>query len=66
MHLMPASQLGAMRECVTALRRLLDGEELNEQGASFGFTGVKLTHPAPVGVPALYGRDRAENARALG
>lgn len=55
MHLMPASQLAAMRECVTALRRLLDGEELNEQGATFGFTGVKLTHPAPAGVPVHMG-----------
>jgi len=55
MHLMPTSQLGAMRECVTSVRRLLDGAELTEQGATFGFTGVKLTHPAPAGVPVYMG-----------
>jgi 5,10-methylenetetrahydromethanopterin reductase len=47
MRLMPASPLGAMRECVTAVRALLDGEELTVAGATFGFDHVKLTYPSP-------------------
>jgi alkanesulfonate monooxygenase SsuD/methylene tetrahydromethanopterin reductase-like flavin-dependent oxidoreductase (luciferase family) len=46
MRLMPASPLGAMRECVTAVRKLLDGNELTVEGANFGFDHVKLTYPA--------------------
>lgn len=45
MGLTPPSQLGAMRECVGSVRRLLDGEELTEKGKSFEFKSVKLTHP---------------------
>jgi alkanesulfonate monooxygenase SsuD/methylene tetrahydromethanopterin reductase-like flavin-dependent oxidoreductase (luciferase family) len=47
MRLMPASQIGAMRECVTSVRALLDGEELTVDGATFGFDHVKLTYPGP-------------------
>ena len=35
--LTPPSQLAAMRECVSSVRRLLDGEELTEEGRSFAF-----------------------------
>jgi len=47
MKLYPKSVLTAMRESVTAVKRLLAGETLNEQGEYFGFDEVKLTHPAP-------------------
>lgn len=46
MGLYPKSQIGAIRECVTSVRRLLAGEELTEQGDYFTFDQVKLTHPA--------------------
>ena len=47
MKLYPKSVLTAMRESVTAVKRLLAGETLNEAGKYFGFEDVKLTHPAP-------------------
>ncbi len=47
MKLYPKSVLTAMRESVTAVKRLLNGETLDEQGEYFGFDAVKLTHPAP-------------------
>lgn len=55
MGLMPKSQLGAMRECVTAVRRLLAGEELTEKGASFEFNQVRLTYPVEEQVPIYMG-----------
>jgi 5,10-methylenetetrahydromethanopterin reductase len=55
MHLMPRSRVGAMRECVSALRRLLAGEELTEQGEYFSFNEVKLTYPPPDPVPVFMG-----------
>ena len=53
MGLMPKSQLGAMRECVTSLRRLFAGETLSERGATFEFDAVGLTHP-PHQAPPIY------------
>jgi alkanesulfonate monooxygenase SsuD/methylene tetrahydromethanopterin reductase-like flavin-dependent oxidoreductase (luciferase family) len=55
MHLMPRSRVGAMRECVSALRRLLAGEELTEQGEYFSFNGVRLTYQPPDPVPVFMG-----------
>ncbi len=55
MHLMPRSRVGAMRECVSALRRLLAGEELTEEGEYFSFNQVKLTYPPPDPVPVFMG-----------
>ncbi len=49
----PRSSLGAMTECVTAVRRLLAGETLTVTGAEFSFDGVALAHP-PVGSVQLY------------
>jgi len=45
MGLYPPSTLAALRECVTAVRRLLRGEELTEQGRVFEFDRVRLTYP---------------------
>ena len=55
MNLIPRSQRGAMRECVNAVRRLLDGEELNETGETFTFQQVKLAHPPRHHVPIYMG-----------
>lgn len=55
MGLLPRSQLGAMRECVTSVRRLLAGEELTEAGASFAFDNVQLTYPAQEPPPVYMG-----------
>lgn len=55
MGLMPKSQLGAMRECVTSVRRLLAAEELDERGASFEFNAVRLTHPPGRPLPIYMG-----------
>ncbi len=53
MGLYPPTALGALRECVTAVRRLLRGEELTEQGRVFEFDRVRLTYaekgpPTPI------------------
>lgn len=51
----PRSQIGAMTECVTAVRRLLDGERLDAEGAEFSFAGVALEHPPAQPVPLYMG-----------
>ncbi len=51
---MPESPLGAVTECVTALRRLLDGQRIEGKGDYFAFDGVALAHPAG-GVPIRLG-----------
>jgi 5,10-methylenetetrahydromethanopterin reductase len=55
MRLMPRSRVGAMRECVSALRRLLAGDELTEQGEYFSFDLVKLTYPPREAIPVFMG-----------
>lgn len=45
MGLYPRSQLGAVRECVEALRELLDGGTQNRRGTSFAFDEVQLAYP---------------------
>lgn len=54
MGLMPPKPLAALRQCVTAVRRLLDGEELTETGR-FHFDKIALTHPPATRVPLLAG-----------
>jgi 5,10-methylenetetrahydromethanopterin reductase len=51
----PSSSLGAMTECVTALRRLLDGETLDITGGEFHFENVALAHPPAHPVPIHMG-----------
>jgi alkanesulfonate monooxygenase SsuD/methylene tetrahydromethanopterin reductase-like flavin-dependent oxidoreductase (luciferase family) len=55
MGLKPRSQLAAVRECVTAVRRLLAGEELTEETGSFRFREVKLAYPLEDGLPLSIG-----------
>jgi alkanesulfonate monooxygenase SsuD/methylene tetrahydromethanopterin reductase-like flavin-dependent oxidoreductase (luciferase family) len=55
MGLQPPSQLAALRESVTSVRRLLAGEELTETGRVFAFDRVKLTHPPAETLPIYLG-----------
>lgn len=51
----PRSPIGAITECVTAVRRLLDGERLDVEGEEFSFAGVELVHPPGQPVPLYMG-----------
>jgi 5,10-methylenetetrahydromethanopterin reductase len=55
MGLTPRSQVGALRETMVALRRLLDGESLTERGERATYVEVRLTFPPSVRVPLLLG-----------
>jgi len=58
--------LTAVRECVTSLRRLLDGEELTETGKVFSFDHVKLTHTPSQYVPIVTGMVNKKGLRMSG
>ena len=55
MGIKPRSPLTAMRECVTAVRALLDGEELTTEGRCFSFDRVRLTYTPDTPVPLYMG-----------
>jgi 5,10-methylenetetrahydromethanopterin reductase len=55
MGLAPDSPLDAVRECVTTVRRLLDGEEVTEVGRVFAFDGVRLAFPPVERIPIHLG-----------
>jgi 5,10-methylenetetrahydromethanopterin reductase len=55
MGLMPKSQLAALRETVTGVKRLLRGEEVTEEGQVHSFHQVKLTHPLEKQPPVYMG-----------
>lgn len=55
MGFIPESPLAVVRECVTAVRRLLDGEELTEIGRVFEFDRVRLAFPPRDRIPILLG-----------
>jgi alkanesulfonate monooxygenase SsuD/methylene tetrahydromethanopterin reductase-like flavin-dependent oxidoreductase (luciferase family)/ketosteroid isomerase-like protein len=55
MGLHPASPLGAVRDCLGAVRRLLDGEELTTAEGLFRFDHVRLVHPPRERVPLSLG-----------
>jgi alkanesulfonate monooxygenase SsuD/methylene tetrahydromethanopterin reductase-like flavin-dependent oxidoreductase (luciferase family) len=55
MGIKPRSPLSAMRECVTAVRALLDGEELTREGRCFSFDRVQLTYTPDTPVPLYMG-----------
>ena len=52
MGVYPGSILGAMRECIGGIRRLLDGETLQETGKHFTFETIRLEEPSK-GLPLL-------------
>jgi alkanesulfonate monooxygenase SsuD/methylene tetrahydromethanopterin reductase-like flavin-dependent oxidoreductase (luciferase family) len=55
LDLYPRSPLGAVRECITVVRALLNGEEVVHAGETFSLSGVHLAHPVPGGVPLYQG-----------
>jgi alkanesulfonate monooxygenase SsuD/methylene tetrahydromethanopterin reductase-like flavin-dependent oxidoreductase (luciferase family) len=55
MGLRPPSPLGAVRECVGALRTLLDGGKLDDSSGLFTFGGVELVYPVTERVPLQLG-----------
>ena len=55
MGLHPASPLSAVRDCISSVRGLLDGEELTRAEGTFRFDHVKLTHPPHERVPLALG-----------
>jgi len=55
MDLYPATALGALRECVTGVKRLLRGEEITEEGRVFSFDRVRLAYPEHVATPVRMG-----------
>jgi alkanesulfonate monooxygenase SsuD/methylene tetrahydromethanopterin reductase-like flavin-dependent oxidoreductase (luciferase family) len=66
MGLRPASPLTALRECVTSLRLLLDGEELTREGECFRFDEVRLTHRPDEYVPIYMGLVNEKGLRLAG
>src|SRR5690606_2913087 len=55
MGLRPDSPLSTVRECVTALRTLLDGGRLDSASGRFVHDGVQLTYPVPGRLPLQLG-----------
>lgn len=55
MGLFPETTLGALRESVTGVKRLLRGEEVTEEGRVFSFDRVRLTYPEPAATPVRMG-----------
>lgn len=55
MGLYPKSPLAAVTECLTGVRRLLEGHELTDTGGVFEFDGVRLVHPQQDPIPLHLG-----------
>lgn len=55
MGLMPDRPVSAVREAVTSIRRLLDGEKVDLDGKQFKLDGIQITHLAPAQVPITLG-----------
>jgi len=55
MGLQPASLVRSLGEAASAIRRLLDGEELTESGDYHSFERVRLLHPPEEHVPIYFG-----------
>ena len=55
MNLYPSTALGALRETVTSVRRLLRGEELTYEGQVHSFDRVRLTYPETSPTPVHMG-----------
>jgi alkanesulfonate monooxygenase SsuD/methylene tetrahydromethanopterin reductase-like flavin-dependent oxidoreductase (luciferase family) len=66
MGLMPPSPLTALRECVTNLRRLLDGEEVTVSGDVFAFDRVELTYKPRERLPIYMGLVNEKGLRLSG
>lgn len=55
MGLAPRSALGAVRDCMTALRTLLDGGRMDGSSGQFTFDGIELVYPVTERVPLQLG-----------
>jgi alkanesulfonate monooxygenase SsuD/methylene tetrahydromethanopterin reductase-like flavin-dependent oxidoreductase (luciferase family) len=55
MRLMPASPVGAIRECVTMVRALLDGEQVTSEGRTYSLREGRLTHAPAERLPIVLG-----------
>jgi alkanesulfonate monooxygenase SsuD/methylene tetrahydromethanopterin reductase-like flavin-dependent oxidoreductase (luciferase family) len=55
MGLLPASPVGAIRECVTMVRALLDGQEVSCDGRVYSVRDARLTHVPAERLPILLG-----------
>ena len=55
MGLRPKSLIRSLREATSSIRRLLDGEELTEEGEYHAFDRVRLLHPPAEHVPIYFG-----------
>lgn len=55
MGLLPESPLGAVRECLTILRGLLEGDEVDHDGRLFSLRGARLTHAPAQRLPIELG-----------
>ncbi len=66
MGLRPSSPLGALRDCVSSLRCLLDGGVVTEAGATFTFDQVELTHKPAERIPIYMGVVNEKGLRLSG
>jgi alkanesulfonate monooxygenase SsuD/methylene tetrahydromethanopterin reductase-like flavin-dependent oxidoreductase (luciferase family) len=55
MGLLPERPVGALKESVTAVRRLLAGETVTVEGRRFTLDQITITHPAKAEVPITLG-----------
>jgi 5,10-methylenetetrahydromethanopterin reductase len=55
MGVMPERPVGALRECITSVRRLLAGESVTHSGRTFTLRDVGIAHPATERVPITLG-----------
>lgn len=55
MGLLPESPITAMQECVTAVRKLLKGDDVTSEGDVFSFDDVRLTYPLGSPLPLAMG-----------
>ncbi|MER6975512.1 LLM class flavin-dependent oxidoreductase [Streptomyces carpinensis] len=65
MGLMSPAPLKTLRQCVTAVRQLLDGKSLTEEG-HFKFDNIELTYPAATRVPLYTGVVNEKGLRVSG
>lgn len=65
MGIMPPRALSALRQCVSAVRRLCDGEEVTEDG-HYRFDRIGLAHPTATRVPLYTGVVNEKGLRLSG
>lgn len=66
MGLRPSSLIRSLREGAIGVRRLLDGEELTEEGEFYAYDEVRLLRPPTVRVPIYFGVHGPRSLRLSG